>query len=321
MDSVTVSLMLLFVAVLFISQALLLPAAGKKAKHRELSRRLKEAQRNIDEESLSLLKEHYRRELSPLDRKLVSITLFSDLKRMLELAGIKMALTRFLFTVFLAGLSLTLLALLFNQEWFICVAVFFFSWVIAYLYTQNRITYRLALFEQQLPEALDIIRRALQAGQPLVQSFNEVGEELPDPIGTEFKNTYNLLNYGYDLRLAILQMTERVPTVSMLAFSSAVMLQKETGGNLSENLQKVSEVLRARFKLERKIKTLSAESRLSAWILTLSPFALFFGLKLVNPDYVEPLYSDPRGITMVSVGIVLLAIGALWIKKIINVEI
>lgn len=171
------------------------------------------------------------------------------------------------------------------------------------------------------PEALDIIRRALQAGQPLVQSFNEVGEELPDPIGTEFKNTYNLLNYGYDLRLAILQMAERVPTVSMLAFSSAVMLQKETGGNLSENLQKVSEVLRARFKLERKIKTLSAESRLSAWILTLSPFALFFGLKLVNPDYVEPLYSDPRGITMVSVGIVLLAIGALWIKKIINVEI
>mgnify|MGYP000501220045 FL=1 len=221
MDSVTVSLMLLFVAVLFISQALLLPAAGKKAKHRELSRRLKEAQRNIDQESLSLLKEHYRRELSPLDRKLVSITLFSDLKRMLELAGIKMALTRFLFTVFLAGLSLTLLALLFNQEWFICVAVFFFSWVIAYLYAQNRITYRLALFEQQLPEALDIIRRALQAGQPLVQSFNEVGEELPDPIGTEFKNTYNLLNYGYDLRLAILQMTERVPTVSMLAFSSA----------------------------------------------------------------------------------------------------
>ena len=198
---------------------------------------------------------------------------------------------------------------------------FFFSWVVAYLYVQNRVTYRLARFEEQLPEALDIIRRALQAGQPLVQSLNEVGEEMPDPIGSEFKNTYNLLNYGYDLRLAILQMAERVPTVSMLAFSSAVMLQKETGGNLSENLQKVSEVLRARFKLERKIKTLSAESRLSAWILTLSPFALFFGLKVVSPDYIEPLYSDPRGITMVSIGIILLALGALWIKKIINIEI
>ncbi|KDN28143.1 type II secretion system F family protein [Vibrio sp. D420a] len=321
MDNVTVSLILLFVAVLFISQALLLPAAGKKAKHRELSRRLKETQKNIDEESLSLLKEHYRKELSPLDRRLVSIGALADLKKMLELAGIKIALTRFLFTTFLAGLSLTLLALLLNQQWFVCVAVFFFSWVVAYLYVQNRVTYRLARFEEQLPEALDIIRRALQAGQPLVQSLNEVGEEMPDPIGSEFKNTYNLLNYGYDLRLAILQMAERVPTVSMLAFSSAVMLQKETGGNLSENLQKVSEVLRARFKLERKIKTLSAESRLSAWILTLSPFALFFGLKVVSPDYIEPLYSDPRGITMVSIGIILLALGALWIKKIINIEI
>ncbi|MEZ9653910.1 type II secretion system F family protein [Vibrio splendidus] len=321
MDNVTVSLALLFVAVLFISQALLLPAAGKKAKHKELSRRLKETQRNIDEESLSLLKEHYNKELSPLDRKLIVIPFFADLKRMLELAGLKLTLSRFLVIVFLCGTLLALIALMFNQVWFICVAAFVFVWVVAYLFVQNRVTYRMARFEEQLPDALDIIRRALQAGQPLVQSFNEVGEEMPEPIGVEFKNTYNLLNYGYDLRLAILQMTERVPTVSMLAFSSAVMLQKETGGNLSENLQKVSEVLRARFKLERKIKTLSAESRLSAWILTLSPFALFFGLKFVNPEYIEPLYSDPRGISMVSVGVILLAIGALWIRKIINIEI
>ncbi|MGO2319536.1 MAG: type II secretion system F family protein [Vibrio toranzoniae] len=321
MDNVTVSLALLFVAVLFISQALLLPAAGKKAKHKELSRRLKETQRNIDEESLSLLKDHYNKELSPIDRKLIVIPFFADLKRMLELAGLKITLNRFLLIVFLCGTLLALTALVFNQVWFICVALFVFAWVLAYLFVQNRVTYRIARFEEQLPDALDIIRRALQAGQPLVQSFNEVGEEMPEPIGGEFKNTYNLLNYGYDLRLAILQMSERIPTVSMLAFSSAVMLQKETGGNLSENLQKVSEVLRARFKLERKIRTLSAESRLSAWILTLSPFALFFGLKFVNPEYIEPLYSDPRGVSMVSIGVILLAIGALWIRKIINIEI
>ncbi|MGO2161361.1 MAG: type II secretion system F family protein [Vibrio toranzoniae] len=321
MDNVTVSLALLFVAVLFVSQALLLPAAGKKAKHKELSRRLKETQRNIDEESLSLLKDHYNKELSPIDRKLIVIPFFADLKRMLELAGLKMTLSRFLLIVFLCGTLLALTALVFNQVWFICVALFVFAWVLAYLFVQNRVTYRITRFEEQLPDALDIIRRALQAGQPLVQSFNEVGEEMPEPIGGEFKNTYNLLNYGYDLRLAILQMSERIPTVSMLAFSSAVMLQKETGGNLSENLQKVSEVLRARFKLERKIRTLSAESRLSAWILTLSPFALFFGLKFVNPEYIEPLYSDPRGVSMVSIGVILLAIGALWIRKIINIEI
>lgn len=185
-----------------------------------------------------MLKEHYNKDLSPIDRKLIVVPYFASLKKMLELAGIRVALSRFLSTVTLCGLALTLIAIMTNQVWFICVAAFILVWVIAYLYVQNRVTYRMARFEEQLPEALDIIRRALQAGQPLVQSFNEVGEELPDPIGTEFKNTYNLLNYGYDLRLAILQMAERVPTVSMLAFSSAVMLQKETGGNLSENLQK-----------------------------------------------------------------------------------
>ncbi|WP_299692952.1 type II secretion system F family protein [uncultured Vibrio sp.] len=321
MDSVTVSLALLFIAVLFISQALLLPAAGKKVKHKELSRRLKETQRNIDDESLSLLKEHYNKELSPIDRKLIIIPFFADLKKMLDLAGFQITLSRFLLIVFLCSLLLSLLSIITNQAWFVSISAFIVVWVVAYFLVQHRVTSRMARFEEQLPEALDIIRRALQAGQPLVQTFNEVGEELPDPIGGEFKNTYNLLNYGYDLRLAILQMAERVPTVSMLAFSSAVMLQKETGGNLSENLQKVSEVLRARFKLERKIKTLSAESRLSAWILTLSPFGLFFALRVASPKYIEPLYTDPRGLSMVSVGIVLLAIGALWIKKIISIEI
>lgn len=157
MDNVTVSLALLFVAVLFISQALLLPAAGKKAKHKELSRRLKETQRNIDEESLSLLKEHYNKELSPLDRKLIVIPFFADLKRMLELAGFKLTLSRFLLIVFLCGTLLALIALVFNQVWFICVAAFVFVWVIAYLFVQNRVTYRMARFEEQLPEALSLI--------------------------------------------------------------------------------------------------------------------------------------------------------------------
>lgn len=185
----------------------------------------------------------------------------------------------------------------------------------------KKISDRLAAFEEQLPEALDIMRRMLQAGQPVTQAFNEVGNEMPAPIGVEFKNTFNLLNYGYDMRMAIMQMAERTPTVSMLAFSSAVLLQKETGGNLSENLEKVSKVLRSRFKLQRKIKTLSAESRLSAWILVLSPFILFVFMSFINPEYVEPLYRDPRGLDLVSGGIVSLFIGSMWIRKIINFEV
>ncbi|MDC5703315.1 type II secretion system F family protein [Vibrio europaeus] len=317
----TLFFILLFFAVVFISQALILPAAGSKAKHKELSQRLKESQTNLDEEARSLLQEHYIKSLTPLDRRLIKIEVFSSLKKMIELSGYDWSLTQTLTVTSLFSAIAFIIALIFKQPIYVGMVAAVGVWFILYFWLNKKISDRLAAFEEQLPEALDIMRRMLQAGQPVTQAFNEVGNEMPAPIGVEFKNTFNLLNYGYDMRMAIMQMAERTPTVSMLAFSSAVLLQKETGGNLSENLEKVSRVLRARFKLQRKIKTLSAESRLSAWILVLSPFILFLFLTFMDPEYVEPLYRDPRGMDLVSGGIVSLFIGSMWIRKIINFEV
>jgi len=317
----TLFYILLFFAVVFISQALILPAAGSKAKHKQLSQRLKESQAKLDEEARSLLQEHYIKSLTPMDRRLVQISVFSSLKKTIELSGYDWSLSQTLAVTSILSVCAFLIVLLLGQPFYIGLAASVGIWFILYFWLNKRISDRLASFEEQLPEALDIMRRMLQAGQPVTQAFNEVGNEMPDPIGTEFKNTFNLLNFGYDMRMAIMQMAERTPTVSMLAFASAVLLQKETGGNLSENLEKVSRVLRSRFKLQRKIKTLSAESRLSAWILVLSPFLLFLFLTFINPDYVEPLYTDPRGMTLVSGGIVSLFIGSMWIRNIINFEV
>lgn len=317
----TLFYILLFFAVVFISQALILPAAGSKAKHKQLSQRLKESQSNLDEEARSLLQEHYIKSLTPMDRRLVKIELFSSLKKTIELSGYDWSLSQTLAVTLILSACAFLIVLLVGQPFYIGIAAAIGIWFILYFWLNKRISDRLSQFEEQLPEALDIMRRMLQAGQPVTQAFNEVGNEMPDPIGTEFKNTFNLLNFGYDMRMAIMQMAERTPTVSMLAFSSAVLLQKETGGNLSENLEKVSRVLRSRFKLQRKIKTLSAESRLSAWILVLSPFLLFLFLTFINPAYVEPLYTDPRGMTLVSGGIISLFIGSMWIRNIINFEV
>ncbi|WP_159654155.1 type II secretion system F family protein [Vibrio atypicus] len=317
----TLFYILLFFAVVFISQALILPAAGSKAKHKQLSQRLKESQAKLDEEARSLLQEHYIKSLTPMDRRLVQISVFSSLKKTIELSGYDWSLSQTLAVTSILSVCAFLIVLLLGQPFYIGLAASVGIWFILYFWLNKRISDRLASFEEQLPEALDIMRRMLQAGQPVTQAFNEVGNEMPDPIGTEFKNTFNLLNFGYDMRMAIMQMAERTPTVSMLAFASAVLLQKETGGNLSENLEKVSRVLRSRFKLQRKIKTLSAESRLSAWILVLSPFLLFLFLTFINPDYVEPLYTDPRGMTLVSGGIISLFIGSMWIRNIINFEV
>jgi tight adherence protein B len=316
----TLFLILLFFCIVFISQALILPAAGQRAKHKELAARLRETQENLDEESRSLLREHYNRGLTPFEKQLVKMSLFSDLKKIIDLSGSSWGLGKTLGVTFLVSVIFGLIALLTSQPWFVVLVAIVGVWVLVYMYLNNLITRRLALFEEQLPDALDIIKRVLQAGQPLNQSFAEVGAEMPAPIGVEFQNTFNLLNYGYDLRLAILQMVDRTPTVSMMAFSSAVLLQKETGGNLTENLDKVSNVLRARFKLARKIKTLSAEARMSAWILVLSPFGLYLMLNVVNPSYLEPLYT-PEGIELISGGIVSLLIGSFWIRQIINIEV
>ncbi len=317
----TLFYILLFFAVVFISQALILPAAGSKAKHKQLSQRLKESQAKLDDEARSLLQEHYMKSLTPMDRRLVKVPLFSSLKKTIELSGYDWSLGQTLAATLILSVCAFLIVLLLGQPFYIGLAASVGIWFILYFWLNKRISDRLASFEEQLPEALDIMRRMLQAGQPVTQAFSEVGNEMPDPIGTEFKNTFNLLNFGYDMRMAIMQMAERTPTVSMLAFSSAVLLQKETGGNLSENLEKVSKVLRSRFKLQRKIKTLSAESRLSAWILVLSPFLLFLFLTFINPSYVEPLYTDPRGMTLVSGGIISLFIGSIWIRNIINFEV
>ncbi|HBC3895535.1 type II secretion system F family protein [Vibrio diabolicus] len=314
-------LLLLFLSVFFISQALILPSAGKKVKHKQLIKRIHESHKHIDQESISLLRDNSLKNLSSLERWLVNFGPFENFRKKLELAGISMGFTRVIALVFLAGIAVGLLLLLFGQLWYMCVGVVVACWVAAYFYLQKKITDRLMRFEEQLPEALDIIKRVLQAGRPVNQAFGEVGREMSAPLGPEFLNTFNLLNYGYDLRLAIMQMSERTPTVSMLAFSSAVLLQKETGGNLVENIEKLSHILRARFKLARKIKTISAESRMSAWVLVLAPFALYLFISIAKPEFLEPLHNTPIGHKLIIGGMVSLFIGTLWIRKIINVEV
>ncbi len=312
---------LLFVAVVLISQALILPSAGKRAKHSAVAKRLQESRSSLDNESVNLFYEHYMTSLSPLDRKLVQIGFLAKIKKMLELADIKWSLSKVLSNVLILQLVTISLMLFLGHPLHLVITLSFLWWPVAYFFVEKRSAQRLAKFEEQFPDALDVMKRMLITGHPIKQAFYEVGQELNDPIANEFRHTFNLLNYGYDMRLAVMQMVERNPTVSMMAFSSAVLLQKETGGNLAENLDKVSSVLRARFKLTRKIKTLSAESRLSAWILILVPFVVFLMLNIIDPEFIDPLINDPRGVELIMYGIGGITLGALWIKKIINIEV
>ena len=182
-------------------------------------------------------------------------------------------------------------------------------------------TQRIQKVEEQLPEAVDMMKRALRAGHPFSGAIKLVSEELEAPLGKEFGTTFADLNYGNDVRRAMLGLLQRIPSVPVMALVTSVLVQKETGGNLAEILGQISTVIRGRFRLERKIRTLSAEGRLSAWILALVPIVLFGVITVTTPDYLPTLTQDPFGQKLIMAGGVMAVIGILWIRKIIRIDV
>jgi tight adherence protein B len=187
-------------------------------------------------------------------------------------------------------------------------------------YRVNR-TNRMALFEEQLPDAIETMTRALRAGHPFPAALKIVGDEFDDPIAGEFELTFGDINYGNDVRRAMLGLLSRIPTVTVMALVTAVLVQKESGGNLAEILERISAVIRGRFKLYRKIKTLSAEGRMSAWVLAMVPLGLFVILMITTPDYLPTLVNDERGVKMIFASIISASVGIFWIRRILRIEV
>jgi tight adherence protein B len=180
---------------------------------------------------------------------------------------------------------------------------------------------RLRAFEEGLVEALGVMTRSLKAGQPFNESMLMVARELQGPVAEEFGLTFAELNYGLSLKEAFTHMTERVPSVTLKALVVAVLLQRDTGGNLAELLDKISGVLRGRFRFERRVRTLSAEGRLSSVILISVPFVLFGMIYLSSPNYVAELIDESVGHTLIAVAAVFMVVGIIWVRKITRIEV
>lgn len=180
---------------------------------------------------------------------------------------------------------------------------------------------RLETFDEQLPEALDIIIRALRAGHPFDGALKVVAEELPEPIADEFSVTSAEINYGVTISGALNDMVRRVPSKQLRSFVTAVLVQKETGGNLAEILENISSVIRGGFKFQRKLRTLSAEGRMSIAVLAGMPIFLGMGLYLVNRSLIIELFTNPKGNELLYGVVVLFTIGFIWSKKIIKIEV
>lgn len=179
---------------------------------------------------------------------------------------------------------------------------------------------RLALFEEQFPEAIDLIARCLRAGHALPTALQLAGEEIPDPVGAEFRRLFERQNFGMSLPDTLREFANRIPVLDARFFVTAVLTQREMGGNLSEVLDNLSSVIRERFKVRRQVKVLSAHGRFTALVLGFLPPAVATILFITTPSHLRVLIDDPIGIFMVSAAIILQIVGVLIIKRIVNVE-
>lgn len=193
--------------------------------------------------------------------------------------------------------------------------------VFPFMYFYMKRGRRLAKFAKQLPESLELISRALRAGHSLAAGFKLCADEMGPPISTEFERCYEAQNLGQPLEDAIEEMTERVPNLDLRFFATAVILQRQTGGDLAEILDKIGHLVRERYKIYGMIQSLTGEGRLSGSVLLALPPCLAIVMWRLNPGYLMTLFTDPMGHQMLAGGVVLQIIGALVIRKIVNIKV
>jgi len=180
---------------------------------------------------------------------------------------------------------------------------------------------RLSKLEEQLPEAADFLGRALRAGHSFANVMQMVGEEMPEPIAGEFKFAYEEINYGVPMNEALHNLAVRVPLTDLRYLVIAVLIQRESGGNLAEVLGNISRLIRARLKLLGQVRVMSAEGRMSAWILGILPLAVLLLMSVMNPAYIEVLWTDPVGVRLMWYSGAVAVGGILWMRKLIRIRI
>ncbi len=255
---------------------------------------------------------------SPIDR---AVSQYMNLRLLFEQAGVTWSVPNFLATVVLlgaVGFSLPMLAGL-NVGLAPVLAGLLALLPVCWLLMRRK--RRLHKFASQLPQALELIARALRAGHSLAAGFNLVAQEMSKPIGVEFARIYEEQNLGKPLDEALEATTCRVPNLDLKFFATAVVLQRKTGGDLAEILDKIGHLVRERFQIWGQVQALTGEGRLSGIVLLVLPLVLFIAVYRLNPDYVNLLFTDEMGRKMLATGIVMQILGALVIRKIVNIRV
>ena len=309
-------------AVFLLSQVLIVPAFGSDARARKLLRRKLAEIDSVDaqREVASLLRQKYLKDLSPLARQLEDSRYMESLARLIEQSGVRILAHQLVALAVLLAIGCAVLGMAITGHSTIALLGLVAGGAAPFIYVSRKRRDRFAKFDEQLPDAVDVMKRALRAGHPFNAGLKLVSEDMDEPISREFALTFADVNYGNDLRRALLGMLLRVPNSNLMAVVTAVLIQKETGGNLAEIFENISKVIRSRFRFGRRVRTLSAEGRMSATILTLVPIILFGVLWVTTPAYLPPLLENPTGQKMLYFAGFMMVVAVFWMRRIIKID-
>ena len=259
--------------------------------------------------------------LPGMDRLVSGTGMGKRMTRLIEQSGVRttpsaIGLFSLLTAAFMGGMTF-----LFVPQRFAPLGAALFGALTPLFFLLHRRSVRLKRFEEQFPEALDLLSRAIRAGHALQTALGMAAEELPDPVGPEFKKTFDQQNFGLPLRDALNEMAARVGILDVRFFVTAVLIQRDTGGNLSEILENLAHVVRERFKIRRQVRVHTAHGRFTGYVLLALPAALAIALSFINPEHMQTLFRERMGQIMLMGAIVMQTIGFIWIRQVIKIEV
>ncbi len=316
---------IVFVFCLFLTFAAYLVATrGSDAKRVRLQKRLSEAllhSTHTENLEVRLAREELMSEIPLLNQLLLRAQAATQFKRVLDQADLHITVTRLMMFSVMAGMLGAMATSMVTISWLAVITGGAVAAAVPFVHVFWKRRKRLHAFLEQLPDTLELMSRALSAGHGFSEALHMVASEMPEPVATEFRKTYEEQNLGLSLKLALENLSHRMPLLDLRLCITAVLIQRETGGNLAEILEKVSYTIRDRFRIMEDLKTLTTSSRMSAWILCGLPMFIAVAVTAINPDYMSVMWSDPRGHKLIAVALFLQVSGMLCVRKILNIKI
>jgi tight adherence protein B len=285
-----------------------------------LANERKAPEQNLEEET-ALLRDEQLSQIPALDNLLRRSERVSAIQKVLSQAGMDMRAGNFLGVCALSGVAGALLGYWLGKRVEIAWVCLLVGFVLPYSYASIKRNKRFEKFEELFPEAIDTLARAVRAGHAFTTALEMITNEVSDPVAGEFRQLYEEQKFGMPVRDALFNLTDRIPLVDVKFFVTAVMLQRETGGNLAEILDNLSYVIRERFKIQRQVRVYTAQGRLTMAFLMGMPPVVVGLLLMLSPQFVKPLFYDPIGHFLLVAGITLQTVGYFVIKKIIKIQV